>query len=54
MSEFNPDVLWVAVLMLAWANGENDVCKGVATLLGSGAGYRSWWPGMNLSDVKLL
>jgi PiT family inorganic phosphate transporter len=37
MSEFNPDVLWVAVLMLAWANGENDVCKGVATLLGSGA-----------------
>lgn len=39
MYELNLDVLWVAVpvLMLAWANGANDVCKGVATLLGSGA-----------------
>ena len=26
----------VPVLMLAWANGANDACKGVATLLGSG------------------
>jgi PiT family inorganic phosphate transporter len=35
----NLNVLWIAgpVLMLAWANGANDVCKGVATLLGSGA-----------------
>lgn len=34
-----PDAVLIAipVLMLAWANGANDVCKGVATLLGSGA-----------------
>ena len=39
MDAMNLNVLWVAgpVLMLAWANGANDVCKGVATLLGSGA-----------------
>ncbi len=37
MDAMNLNVLWVAVpvLMLAWANGENDVCKGVATLLGA-------------------
>jgi phosphate/sulfate permease len=39
MGVLNSDGLWVTVpvLMLAWANGANDVCKGVATLLGSGA-----------------
>jgi PiT family inorganic phosphate transporter len=39
MDAMNLNVLWVAGpgLMLAWANGANDVCKGVATLLGSGA-----------------
>lgn len=39
MSALNPATLWIMlpVLMLAWANGANDVCKGVATLFGSGA-----------------
>lgn len=35
------DALWIAVpvLILAWANGANDVSKGVATLLGSGLAH---------------
>jgi len=35
------DSLWIAapVLALAWANGANDVSKGVATLLGSGLSH---------------
>jgi PiT family inorganic phosphate transporter len=39
MNELNPEVLWIVVpvLLLAWANGANDVSKGVATLVGSGA-----------------
>ena len=39
MNAMNLNVIWIAipVLMLAWANGANDVSKGVATLLGSGA-----------------
>lgn len=37
MTEMHLVWIVVPVLMLAWANGANDVCKGVATLLGSGA-----------------
>jgi inorganic phosphate transporter, PiT family len=35
------DALWIAVpvLILAWANGANDVSKGVAALLGSGLSH---------------
>ncbi len=36
---FNTELVWIAipVLLVAWVNGANDVSKGVATLLGSGA-----------------
>ncbi|MFH0343215.1 MAG: anion permease [Chromatiales bacterium] len=39
VTEFNAELVWIAVpvLLLAWVNGANDVSKGVATLIGSGA-----------------
>lgn len=38
-TEFNAELVWIAipVLLVAWVNGANDVSKGVATLIGSGA-----------------
>ncbi len=39
VTEFSAELVWIAVpvLLLAWINGANDVSKGVATLIGSGA-----------------
>ncbi len=39
MPELNAEIVWIAVpvLLVAWVNGANDVSKGVATLIGSGA-----------------
>ncbi|MGH8583010.1 MAG: inorganic phosphate transporter [Gammaproteobacteria bacterium] len=39
VTAFNAELVWIAipVLLVAWVNGANDVSKGVATLIGSGA-----------------